>query len=283
MSRAFQRSFTRINVATERATRIAPLPLSLSTITFTGVLNVPSLPVEDMRMTAELEGELRELEDDEFKVDCDIQKKANKRARDGSVRPPGKRFRYQLPLTRRGKSLKLFHNGSVHATGCTSPLEFLEMTSELGAFVDTMGGPPGVTLVDFDIQLINTLFVVTDPVTGAPLTISPGALVRHLNADVPRADFDTERHPSVKIPILHDSKKVATVCVFQTGSVSIMGAKSPDHIALAFETVVAALDECAADVCSAAGGASVRTTTAKHALVLCDGYPFNLHACCCAV
>lgn len=282
MGESFRRAFSRVNAATEAATRIAPLPLSLSTITFTGTLNVATLPVEDMRMTAELEAELREDEEadeGEFRVDCDVQKRAAKRAR--TARPAGKRFRYQLPLTRRGKSLKLFHNGSVHATGCTSPLEFLEMASELERFVESVGGPAGVALVDFDIQLINTLFVVTDPVSGTPLAISPGALVRHLNSGAaPLADFDTERHPSVKIPIRVDDRKVATVCVFQTGSVSIMGAKSPDHIALAFETVCAALDACAAEVCTADPKASVRTTTAKHALVLYDGYPFNLHACC---
>lgn len=279
MGESFRRAFSRVNVAAERATRIAPLPLSLSTITFTGTLNVATLPVEDMRMTAELEAALCD-DEAEFRVDCDLEKR-HKRPR--TARPPGKRFRYQLPLTRRGKSLKLFHNGSVHATGCTSPLEFLEMASELEAFVESVGGPAGVSLVDFDIQLINTLFVVTDPLSGTPLTISPGALARHLNGgDAPRADFDTERHPSVKIPIHVPGadKKVATVCVFQTGSVSIMGAKSPDHVALAFETVCAALDECAAEVCTADPRASVRTTTAKHPLVLCDGYPFNLHACC---
>ena len=115
-----------------------------------------------------------------------------------------------------------------------------------------------------------------------PMTIAPGALLRHLNTGHGvRADFDTERHPSVKIPVLDDSgRKVATVCVFHTGSVSIMGARHPSHMAAAFDTVCTALEECAPWVCSADPRA-VRTTTAKQGLALEEGYPFNMFACCC--
>lgn len=280
---AFRRAFARINRVRERLTRIAPLPLSLSTITMTGRLSVASLPVEDMRLAAELTEALGDG-DDEFEVDCDVVKRAAKRVRAPDARPPGKRFRYQLPLKRLGKSVKLFHNGSVHSTGCTSPLEFLDMAAQLTEFIEGAGGPPGARLLDFDIQLINTLFLVTCPRSGRPLTVSPGALLRHLNrGGAARADFDTERHPSVKIPVLDGATgaKVATVCVFQTGSVSIMGAKHPDHLATAFETVCVALEECAPEVCAPDPRASARTTTAKQALVLEDGYPLNLAACCC--
>lgn len=287
MSRAFREAFGAINAMRERLVRIAPLPLSLSTITFTGKLSVGTLPVEAMRLAAEVEAAL--LDDDDeadevaFRVDCDVLKGAAKRARSGAAAAgPGKRFRYQLPLKRLGKSVKLFHNGSVHSTGCTSPLEFLEMASELTAFIEATGGPAGATLVDFDIQLINTLFLVTCPITGRPLTVSPGALLCQLNRgqSSARADFDTERHPSVKIPVMHGGSKVATVCVFQTGSVSIMGAKHPSHVAMAFETVCAALEACAPEVCAPDSRTTVRTTTAKQGLVLEEGYPFNLAACC---
>ena len=276
---AFRDAFARINVAREALVRIAPLPLSLSTITFTGRLSVDSLPVEDMRLAAEL---LAALDDDPgFEVDCDVLKRDAKRARTGDGRPAGKRFRYQLPLKRLGKSVKLFHNGSVHSTGCTSPLEFLDMAQRLTDFIEATGGPAGAHLLDFDIQLINTLFLVTCPRTGRPLTVSPGALLRHLNrGQSARADFDTERHPSVKIPVLEAGAKVATVCVFQTGSVSIMGAKHPSHLATAFETVCAALEECAPEVCAPDQRSGVRTTTAKQGLVLEEGYPLNLATCC---
>ena len=272
--RGFLECFERINLVTERLQNMKTLPMSLSTITFTGTLSRADLPVDEMRLAVEL---ARELGDPmEFTVDGDEVKR--KRGGGGA----GKRFRYQLPLKRNGKSLKLFHNGSVQATGCTSPLEFLEMLDALRGFMAAAGGVDA-WLVDFDIQLINTLFLVTDPATGRPLTIAPGALLRRLGADT-RADFDTERHPSVKIPLLLDDghgkkAKVATVCVFQTGSVSIMGAKRPEHVARAYDMVCTVLDRCAADVCTP-DTARVRTTTAKQPLSLLDGYPFNLHSCC---
>lgn len=273
--RGFLECFERVNRVTESLRHITTLPLSLSTITFTGTLNRAELPVDEMRLAAELAEELGTPLD--FTVDCD---EAKKRKRTGTGGGGSKRFRYQLPLKRNGKSVKLFHNGSVHATGCTSPLEFLEMMDALREFMATAGNVDA-WLVDFDIQLINTLFLVTDPATGRPLTIAPGGLLRRLGALAPdtRADFDTERHPSVKIPLLVNGVKAATVCVFQTGSVSIMGAKRPEHVAEAYDMVCSALDRCR-DVCSPDAHSRVRTTTAKQPLALMDGYPFGLHSCC---
>lgn len=282
--REFRQAFRSINDVTGSMKHIRPLPMSLSTITFTGTLSSSSLPVDAMRLAAEL---AQEMDDPlEFSVDCDMTKPA-KRQKNASTttaaaaRPApqgGKRFRYQLPLKRNGKSLKLFHNGSVHATGCTSPLEFLDMMDALCVFMKD-AGDVDAWLTDFDIQLINTLFVVTDPATCRPMTIAPASFLRHLGTAT-RADFDTERHPSVKIPLRIDDVKVATVCVFQTGSVSIMGAKRPSHLAAAFDMVCTALDACAAEVCVPDPKCTIRTTTAKHALTLVQGYPFNLFSCC---
>lgn len=259
-----------MNDASRSLQHIATMPLSLSTMTFTGTWDKGGLPVDDMRLACELAEELGSPL--EFLVDCDSTKR---RRADANV---NKRFRYQLPLKRRGKSIKLFHNGSVHATGCTSPLEFLEMMDALRQFMHETA-QVDAQLVGFDIQLINTLFLTVCPGDGSPMTIAPNALLRHLGADK-RADFDTERHPSVKIPIFEGDVKVATVCVFQTGSISIMGAKKPEHVAKAFEEVTRALDACADKVCARDRTAKMRTTTAKHAMALVEGYPFNLYACC---
>lgn len=266
--------FAAVNAVNESLRHVGALPMSVSTITLTGRLDVASLPVEDMRLAAELAAELGD-EDMEFRVDCDLLKKRKRRGHQ-----PSKRFRYQLPLKRGGKSLKVFHNGSIHATGCGSPAEFLDMVEALRGFVrDTCGRE--VRLVSFDIQLINTLFVLTCRASGKPMTVPPGSLLRKLTATF-RPDFDTERHPSIKIPVADDAgAKVATVCVFQTGSVSIMGAKRPAHVARAYATVMAALDACVSDIGAPDQRHAMRTTTAKHALYLQDGYPFNA-ACCCA-
>lgn len=264
--REFLECFERVNRANEALRNVTTLPMSLSTITCTGVLSRAELPVDDMRLAAELVAELGG--EAEFEVDCD-EAKYNK----------SKRFRYQLPLKRNGKSLKLFYNGSVHATGCTSPLEFLDMVDCLSGFMRQMGNLEA-WLVSFDIQLINTLFLVAHPGTKKPMTIAPGALLRILGRGQQPAEFDTERHPSVKIPLLLDGAKVATVCVFQTGSVSIMGAKRPSHVAAAYEMVVAHIDAHAAQLCLPDAAARMRTTTAKQGLVLVQGYPFNLFSCC---
>lgn len=266
LGRGFLAMFGRINSVPLR--HIAPLPLNVSTITFTGVLSEKSLAVEDMRLAAEICQEMGEPVAG-FSVDCDLLKR--KRRPDNEAR----RFRYQLPLKRNGKSLKLFHNGSVHATGCTSPAEFLDMIDALAEFVRHTAGVD-VALESFDIQLINALFLVTCPRTRRPLTVSPSAFLR---ACPQRADFDTERHPSVKLQCHVDGKKVATVCVFQTGSVSIMGAKTPGAVAHAYDTVCRALDECAQAACKP-DVAAMRTTTAKHPLTLVDGYPFAAYFAC---
>lgn len=273
----------RVNDATAALRHVAAQPLTVSTITFTGTLSRTALPVDEMRLALELAEEMGD--GFEFSLDCDKAKAEAKAARRGddvdvaSAAARGKRFRSQLPLKRHGKSVKLFHNGSVQSTGCTSPLEFLDTMEALASFI-AEAGRVEAWLVDFDIQLINSLFLVVTPGSRAPLTIAPAALRARLGETHAAADFDTERHPSVKVPLLVDGRKVATVFVFQTGCVSIMGAKRPEHVAAAYEMVCRELDAHAGAVCAPDRAGVVRTTTAKQALCLQDGYPAGAHAAC---
>lgn len=318
MGQGFLDAFRRMNDACAALTRVRVLPPNITTITFTGTLNITTLPVESMRAAALVAAEL----DDpigEFQVDDDVSAKTAKRLGGQPSASAAQRFRYQLPLKRRGKSVKIFHNGSIHVTGCRSPLEFLEVAEATLEFIkdttrdatndatnDTTNDDTcsSVQLLDFDTHLINALCVAACPTTGRPLTVSPAALMAALQSSdrpmalaaqssVPpkqpnrkrrklcrcsHAEFDAERHPSVKIPLVTaDGHKVATVCVFQTGSISVMGARTPEFLADAFVGVCALLDRV--------GGTPdpsrrMRTTTAKHALCLEDGYPFDLKACC---
>lgn len=271
--REFLEAFAAMNAVRERLRRIATLPATVSTITFAGKLDRGELPVEDMRMAAALAEEFGPPL--EFVLDCEAKRRRTTAQAAGAAT---KRFRYQLSLKRNGKSVKVFHNGSVHATGCTSPLEFLDLASALVAFVEDTGDVR-VRLVDFDMHLINVLFLVTCPRTGRPLSIAPKGLLEHMGAA--RADFDTERHPSVKITVRDDDgTKVATACVFQTGSVSIMGAKRPRHVARAYAAVCEALDAAADAVCAPDPATTVRTTTAKNSLTLHAGYPLGMFWCC---
>lgn len=263
-----------MNDTTAQLTRVAPTPPTVSTITCTGRLNRTHVPVEAMQLAVEVAEVLGVDSLAGFRLDtCDAKK----------GRHATKRFCAQLPLRRNGKSLKVFQNGSLHATGCSCPLEFLEMADALrDFFAQTLSwDPDSVRLVSFDVQLINSLFSITRPGDGRPLTVAPAALRNKLWADHHlTADFDTERHPSVKIPIMEGDTKVATVCVFQTGSVTIMGAKRPRFVAAAFRQVCTVLDAAADAVCRPDPGCAMRTTTARQPMALSDGYPFNLHACC---
>lgn len=264
LTRDFHRTFERINDVRGSLRRVATTPPVVNTITFAGTLDTRCVPIEAMRLGLEIADGMCDPEDlGHFTVDTETTRK----------KVSDKRFKYQLPLRRNNKSLKLFKNGSVHATGCTSPLEFLDLIDAMCRLVhDTTHHT--VSLTSFDIHLINAMFSVVHPVTRRPITIAPNAFRK----DVQNSDFDTERHPSVKVPVLHNGSKVATVCVFQTGSVSIMGAREPWHVAMAYELICSALD--ASEACTADKTKKIRTTTARHPLTLEHGYPFFMYACC---
>jgi hypothetical protein len=124
--------------------------------------------------------------------------------------------------------------------------------------------------------MINAGTVIVDPTNGFPVKFPPralsGAAVRF------GVDFDSERHPGVKIPVYEDGVKVATTCVFQTGSMSIIGAKRPRHVALAFENAADVLEACAH--VGEPTAIAMRTTTAKKKLDLVHGYPAASYFAC---
>lgn len=335
MGRGFLAAFRRMNDACSALRAVRVLPPNITTITFTGTLSATTLPVESMRAAALVAHEFGDAIE-EFEVDDDVSAKMSKKLGGQPSASAAQRFRYQLPLKRRGKSVKIFHNGSLHVTGCRSPLEFLEVAEAALEFIrhttqttdqTPTGQAPGQAtpdqtattagqatpdsqrpgLLDFDTHLINALCVAVCPATGRPLNVSPSALMAALQtgdrpmalvassslaaapAPAPNrkrrkltrsthAEFDAERHPSVKIPLVTpEGHKVATVCVFQTGSISVMGARTPEYLADAFVGTCALLD--------AVGGTpdatrTMRTTTARRPLFLDDGYPFDLKACC---
>ena len=294
-SREFRDAFDVTHEAMRACRHVKPLPVVVPTITFTGKFDATHLPVDAMRLAAELAEELEQplafaLAGDAKRV---AQRAKKKRRHDGAGAPTevadeepatkrkaakrssGKTFRCQLSLEKGGKSVKLFHNGSVHVTGCGSPLEFLALVEALREFmVDTAG--VRARLLSFDIHMVNAMFTLTCPLTGRPMTVAPGALMRRLPV---RADMDPENNPSVKVPHIVDGCKVATAFVFQTGNVNVLGAKRPAHMASCVRAMCAMLDDAAPHVC-APDKVALRTTTSKNGLVLSDGYPFPLLACC---
>ena len=294
LSAAFLAAFDRVQRASDCLRHVRPLPLSLSTITFTGTLDTSAVDLEDVAMGMEIGA----ADDDPFVLGahggCDDGGDGG--GGDGGGGEPAKRggagckrrrkkFHNQLPLvTRAGKAVKLFHNGSIHVTGCASPIEFLGIVADLCAFLPTVCAMPRPRLEAFDTQMINANFLLCAP-GGDHVKLRPKRLRAELSRGAAQADFETERHPGVKLTVTAAGAKVATVMVFQTGSVQISGAKHPAHIATAYEECTARLDaivgELGADVLVPAPK-ETRTTTAKQAFALTRGYPATLYNPCAA-
>jgi hypothetical protein len=145
--------------------------------------------------------------------------------------------------------------------------------------------PRRPSLASFDTQMINANFLVCCP-AGHHVKLRPKRLRAELSRSHLPADFETERHPGVKLVVCDDSGgKVATVMVFQTGSVQISGAKHPSHIAAAYADACTRLDaivgELGTDVLVPAPS-ETRTTTAKQAFGITRGYPATLYNPCAA-
>lgn len=263
------------------ASAVSFLPLTLTTITFTGVYVISEeLPIEAIRAAMHADPSLaREVGLDP----CDGATTKRKR-RDAFVREVShekRRFRNQLTVAFGGKSAKLFYNGSLHVTGCTSAIDMADIASRVASMVFAYIGIH-ITLESMNVRMINAGTVSVNPATLRPVGFPPRRLSKAMDLAVGAGrddvfvDFDPERHPGVKLTIGEGSRRVATVYTFQTGSVSIIGARDPSSMALAFETVAAALGTCDFGTESD----RMRTTTAKKTLELIEGYPAVTYWAC---
>ena len=275
--------------------RVRPLPCNLSTCTFTGQLAFPGVDAETAaavfdRITGAYKMELellRDLDDDStFALDRDDDADADDADAD-DARPRRKTFAHQITLHAGSRSIKLFKNGTLHGTGCPSPVEFLDLASRFIEFVQRVCGdriPPNLGLVSIQTRMINAMFVVTDADTGKILKIRPDALT----AVADRAEHETERHPGVKVQLFMDGPtrvdppkgKRVTVRFFQTGTVTVTGAREPSHLAVAHDYACRVLDDNYDAVCRVDHKTAFRTTTAPRVLNLVGGYPANQYNAC---
>ena len=271
--------------------RVRPLPCNLSTCTFTGQLAFPGTDAETAamvfgRITSAYKMELellRDLDDDStFALDRDADDDD-----DDDSRPRRKTFAHQITLHAGSRSIKLFKNGTLHGTGCPSPVEFLDLASRFIEFVQRVCGdriPPDLGLVSIETRMINAMFVVTDADSGRILKIRPDALT----AVADRAEHETERHPGVKVQLFMDGPtrvdppkgKRVTVRFFQTGTVTVTGAREPSHLAVAHDYACRVLDDNYDAVCRVDHKTAFRTTTAPRVLNLIGGYPANQYNAC---
>jgi hypothetical protein len=288
---------------------IKPLPCSLSTCTFAGRLrfddDAPDAEQESRfgRIVGGLYDTMDLMESMDDDGGCDFRLVRDAPADDdedqdqeqpaaGSRKraaPAKKKFHNQVSLRCDTKSIKLFKNGSVHGTGCPSPLLFFDIVDKFCGFLATIEDLPArMHLQSFHIGMINAMFVINDR-AGRLLKIRLEALTALAaqgsegDRGVGRAEQELELHPGVKIPLFPDpadrSKKI-TIRFFQTGSVSITGARKPEHVAMAHAHACRVLDDHAAAVCYPDTKTSLRSTTAKQRFDLVGGYVHNQFDAC---
>lgn len=294
LSEEFLDAFDAMVATTRTLRRVRPLMCNLSTCTFTGQLAFPGVDAELAavvfgRITGEYKLELELLrdldEDSTFALDRDADD-ADADAGDDD-RPRRKTFAHQITLHSGSRSIKLFKNGTLHGTGCPSPVEFLDLATRFVEFVQRVCGdriPPGLGLASIETRMVNAMFVVTDAVTGRILRIRPDALT----AVADRAEHETERHPGVKVQLFMDGGvrvdpprgKRVTVRFFQTGTVTVTGAREPSHLAVAHDYACRVLDDNYDAVCRVDTKTPFRTTTAPRVLNLIEGYPANQYNAC---
>jgi hypothetical protein len=107
----------------------------------------------------------------------------------GGMKPPHKRrsvankepndvrkFRHQVSFMLDKKSAKLFYNGTIHATGFSSLVDFLHMIVLISQFVEEVVDI-NMNFVDFNINMINSGTVVQSD--NFPLSFPPKAVYLH--------------------------------------------------------------------------------------------------------
>ncbi len=311
LSHEFLDAFGACAACADGLERVRPTPCVVSTCTFTGRLGFEGLDdgaaapvfariVHDYKAELEL---LRDLGDDgefELALSCDEgddgESDPTPRAAAAGAkrpRPEKKRFAHQITFRRGTRSIKLFRNGTVHGTGCPSPIEFLDLVSHFVEYVEGAVGdrlPPGLGLTSLSTRMMNAMFVACDKATGAILRVRPEALSRRTQ----RAEHETERHPGVKVclwlapggaavePVDAAARGAAKVTVrfFQTGTVSVTGAREPAHVAAAHGFACRLLDDNYDAVCRVDAKTWLRTTTAGKRLDLTEGYATGQHNAC---
>jgi hypothetical protein len=293
LSEEFLDAFDAMVTTARTLRRVRPLPCNLSTCTFTGQLAFPGVDAATAatvfgRITSAYKMELELLrdldEDSTFALDRDAD---DDDGDDDDARPRRKTFAHQITLHAGSRSIKLFKNGTLHGTGCPSPVEFLDLASRFIEFVQRVCGdriPPDLGLASIETRMVNAMFVVTDADTGRILKIRPDALT----AVADRAEHETERHPGVKVQLFMDGPtrvdppkgKRVTVRFFQTGTVTVTGAREPSHLAVAHDYACRVLDDNYDAVCRVDTKTPFRTTTAPRVLNLIGGYPANQYNAC---
>lgn len=203
----------------------SPGPASLSTMTVTATLNVDTVCRDSMAIALS-------LVDGDGPLTTRNKNSGRKRKR--------AEFFNQITMHHGTKSIKVFKNGSMHVTGCSNPLQFVDVATEVCALmgdvagIEANDGSGTIRVTRFDVQMINLNF----------------AAGRHLFLQDLRDDFaargcvasyDADTYPglNVKLPI---GGRWVTALIFRSGKVIITGAKTAVELSEAHAMVTAAVD-----------------------------------------
>ncbi|AGE54376.1 transcription factor TFIID (or TATA-binding protein TBP) [Paramecium bursaria Chlorella virus NY2B] len=273
----FLRCMTNITSTCKTLKHIKFTPSTITTITITGKF------VYDETLTKELPIEyIRERlnEENDLGLYIGVQKIKKHRSDvfNKKIQHDKRKFRHQVPIKHDGKSAKLFYNGSVHITGITNLVDFIHITSLIASFIHEITNKELLMILnDFKINMINTSSLVTN-LQNFPLSFPPKTITELIRETGQHVDFDPERYPGVKLTITDEhGKKASTGCVFQTGSISLIGSRSPKYIAQTFDVIAKNLDRLWTLGQSAK---KPRTTTSRIPLNLAHGYLINSYRLC---
>lgn len=213
---------------------IVPSRAVVSTMTFTAKLNVQRVCRDSMVIALSM------IEGDTplTGTTCRSERKAHKRKRPASV------FFNQITMRHGTKSVKVFDNGSMHVTGCTSPTQFLEVAEAVCTFmgetagIETTDGTGVVRLLDYDTQMINVNF-------GVNARLYLQQLCDAFAAKGYVASYDSDTYPGLNVKLPVGDRRV-TALLFKSGKVIITGAKTAAELETAHAMVTTVLDSTAA-------------------------------------
>ncbi len=300
MARGFLDAFSAVEAVKRGLTAFACTSAALSTCTFTGKLRARGVPDSDAEqrkafayVVYEKRFEMAMLgamaADTEFRVDAEGDDDGGENNNRKRPRPEKKAFDNQLCFRQGTRSLKLFVTGTVHVTGCSSPMAFVSLVCDFVRFLWDEGfvpaGVQGYTLLEFTPVLINVGFALEQREGPGIVKIRPQALATSIaesTVTLPEpmtpghVEYETERHPSVKLPIFLDAAatKKMTISFCQTGTVSVQAAREPAHIAAAFGYACALLETAATQHAALHPSPKelLRKTTARQVFRLVHGY-----------
>ena len=133
--------------------------------------------------------------------------------------------KYNIDVKRKC-AIKIFSNGKMHITGCTSA----KMASEyIQKCLDDMG--TSESAIDFQVQMINSNFSVQ-------YAIDLYALGRILGTSSIPYHYNKDHHHALRFK----SPDNVSILVFMSGSVIITGGKVPSFLFTAFKTIVDILE-----------------------------------------